>query len=110
MEMTECQISGCRNLKTTCVNCGMIVCSKTLPKVNEWINVKDKYPDHNQKVIFFVKDRQQCFCGIFEKFPEHRIISSTITNIFFENLDDWWFEDETITHWMPLPLPTKDEK
>ncbi|HET6226057.1 MAG TPA: DUF551 domain-containing protein [Bacteroidia bacterium] len=71
----------------------------------EWISVKDKWPLDRQAVIFYVKDREDCFCGFFEKIPTHRNIESNRRNIFYENLDDWWFEDEEVTHWMPLPPP-----
>lgn len=75
----------------------------------EWISVKQKLPIHHQKIIFYVKDRDECFCGFFEITPENRRISSDKKNIFYENLDNWWFEDEEITRWMPLPEPPKDE-
>lgn len=74
----------------------------------EWIKCTDRFPDHHQKVIFYVKDRGECFCGFFEKIPEYRGILKNCRNIFYENLDNWWFEGEEITHWMPLPSPPKE--
>jgi hypothetical protein len=71
--------------------------------MSEWISVKDRFPSHQQKVVFYVKGRNECFCGFFEKYTEHSRILKDKENIFFENLDTWWFEDEEITHWMPLP-------
>lgn len=78
--------------------------------MSEWISVKETYPNHHQKVIFYVKDRGECFCGFFEVCPEHRRISSNTKNVFYENLNGWWFEDEEITHWMPLPNPPEGKK
>ena len=69
----------------------------------EWISVKDRFPEHNQKVIFYVKNREECFCGFFNKISENRRLSKQNKNIFYENLDNWCFEDEDITHWMSLP-------
>lgn len=63
----------------------------------KWINVNDKLPDDQQPIIFYVKDRDQCFCGYLDYDPKHPK--------FRENIDDWWFDDEEITHWMPLPEP-----
>lgn len=70
----------------------------------EWIECKNKLPDHHQKVIFYVKNRGECFCGFFETISH----SKNKKNIFYENLDNWWFEDEEITYWMPLPHKPKE--
>lgn len=71
-----------------------------------WINVKDKYPDDGQKVIFYVKDRDDCFCGYFRN--NIAILNSIRKHAFYENLDEWWFEDEEITLWFPLPELPKE--
>ena len=72
--------------------------------MSEWIKCCEKYPEDGQQVIFYNKDRDLCFCGFFEKIPRHiRILEGE--NVFFENLDNWWFADENITHWMPLSSP-----
>jgi hypothetical protein len=61
----------------------------------KWIKCSDEMPAIGQKVIFFVRDRSLSFCGWVDK--EKGAL------IFRENLDDWWFRDEHITHWMPIP-------
>ena len=77
----------------------------------QWISVKDKLPSHLEKVIFYVEERNEYYCGFFQKFLENgRIGSPKAENIFFENLDNWWFEGENITHWMPLPEPPKPDQ
>ncbi len=43
--MIDCVIRGCRNLQTTCIDCGKIVCTKILPEVNQCTNVTDTHPE-----------------------------------------------------------------
>lgn len=77
---------------------------RLLPSKNyEWIKVQDKFPVHEQDVIFYNKDRDMIFVGRF-----YLQWGSINYAHFRENLDDWWFEDEEITHWMPLPDPPKN--
>jgi len=64
----------------------------------EWISIKDRLPENKQKVIFYVKDRDEIFCGNF------------IDGRFEENLDSWFFLDEYIPYWMPLPNIPEDDK
>lgn len=59
-------------------------------------------PEIDQDVIFYVKDRDTIFCGRYAGEIER---SGKLQHVFEENLDSWWFEDEEITHWMPLPNP-----
>lgn len=73
-----------------------------------WIKVSDRFPDDGQKVVFYVRNREVAFCGDFAKNEE--ILNVLKENVFRDSLDGWWFEDEEITHWMPLPdLPKDDE-
>jgi len=104
--MSKCTISGCRNLQTVCNDCGRVVCTATFKSPNEWINVKDRLPEKDQKVIFYVLDRELIYAGYFS-IDNHRSLSSG--ERFRENLDDWWFDEETITHWMPLPKPPEEK-
>jgi hypothetical protein len=77
----------------------------------EWINVNERYPENGQKIIFYVENRNEFFCGFYEDRPTHRNIDSKNRNIFYENLDNWWFEDEKITYWMPLlTIPNQPER
>ena len=62
-----------------------------------WIKCSERMPEIDQKVVFYNKDRDFCYCGYFCEDKGFR-----------ENLDDWWFEDEEITHWMPIEHPPKD--
>lgn len=71
--------------------------------MNDWISVKNKLPEKEQKVLFYVKERDEIFAGCFSLRFENNQFE------FVENLDGWNFFEETITHWMPLPEPPKEE-
>lgn len=73
---------------------------------NGWISVKEKYPDDGQEVIFYVKNRGTTFSGYFKK--NENILNIPRKNVFRDNLSDWWFEDEEITLWFPLPELPKE--
>ena len=68
--------------------------------MSEWIKCSDRLPNKDQKVLFYVLDREKMYAGYFTK--DHRCCSLP-SEKFVENLGDWWFDEETITHWMPLP-------
>lgn len=36
LDRTKCIEWGCRNLQTICLDCGRVVCTKTLPKAEDW--------------------------------------------------------------------------
>ncbi len=65
-------------------------------KKPEWISVKDRLPDSNN-VVFACIDDGQC-----------KIVRSAYVSSYGE----WkWIErHQTVTHWMPLPKPPKEEE
>lgn len=67
-----------------------------LVKKNEWISVKDRLPDSNN-VVFACIDDGQC-----------KIVRSA----YVLSYGEWkWIErHQTVTHWMTLPVPPKEEK
>lgn len=65
----------------------------------KWIKCSDRLPKHQQDIIFFVKDRERSFAGVF--------VASN-KNPFHESLDGWNFIDEEIIYWMPLPELPKE--
>lgn len=68
--------------------------------MNQWIKCSERLPEKDQKILFYVLDREQVYAGYYS-IDSHR--SPFPIKRFRENLDDWWFDEETITHWMPLP-------
>ena len=99
--MSECTERGCRKLETKCADCGRLVIDRIMiPNWPDWISVKDRLPNDQQKVLFYLSEREAVYAGYFsvnsygtiEKFGKFR-----------ENLDDWWFDEETVDYWMPLP-------
>ena len=49
----ECHIYGCKYLQTTCLTCGRVVCTKTLPTM-EWIEIKEK-------LKIFLKEKENLY-------------------------------------------------
>ena len=67
--------------------------------VNQWISVKDRLPEKEQKVLVFYK-------AIEEKNRIHNDVIAT--NWRKSNGDFIPFGGYEITHWMPLPNPPRD--
>ena len=61
--------------------------------VQEWISVKDRLPEDDE-VVIICTDKNFVYAG------------ELIGDTWFLDNDSW---TETVTHWMPLPQPTKGE-
>jgi hypothetical protein len=113
MRMIDCDIIGCKYLKTTCAICGRVVDEKRLPKHQEWISVKERPPKEYERVILYAS-----------RFPEEDSRKDCLQFIGYllgqidQDFDrrqwlcvwgDGWvpFQFEDITHWMPLPEAPK---
>jgi hypothetical protein len=70
--------------------------------VQKWISVAEKLPKYGVPVL--VADTRDGFVSMFslEKRPNNKS--------FWFNGEDWWLDQEEITHWMPLPEPQKEEE
>lgn len=88
----ECHITGCKNLETTCVDCGRLV--STSEGVSGWINVKDRLPETYEDVLVFGTNG-----------------SISIDQVSNPKNGNMWacIAKELVVCWMPLPLPPKDE-
>lgn len=109
--MNECHISGCRNLPTTCVHCGRIVCTKILPARQEWISVEDRLPeatvhDYNDSWTedVLVTDGKRIGIGHVGYTREDKVETSRWSAVH-EEVKDF----SIVTHWMPLPELPKDQ-
>ncbi len=93
--MTECRIKGCRYLQTTCLTCGRVICTKTLP-THEWISIKDKLPKKDEHVLVYGDDGVfRAYCDEDTQYPSwqcYPIGSYAGDGCVYG-----------ITHWMPLP-------
>ena len=97
--MTKCTDSGCRNLQTTCADCGRVVCTKTFTAPGEWINIKDKLPDFYEKILVS--------CGG-DIHLGRRIQGEEINpsgSILMSSSDG----GTLVTHWKPLPKPPEEK-
>lgn len=100
MKVNEyCQ--GCLHLQTTCVTCGRIVCEKILPQrldwiLNEWVSVKDRFPEEGTLVLIYRKDEPLSVDYMVDLSPEHPIWACLLQDEMYK-----------VTHWMTLPKPPK---
>lgn len=102
--MTPCEINGCRNLQTTCADCGRMVCEKILPKGEGWISVEDAFPENKQSVL--------CY-GCYSYDNEDWNVYPSIYQANYLSIGYWEVVNEMscimeVTHWMPLPKPPKE--
>jgi hypothetical protein len=98
--MSKCLKHECQYLQTTCVTCGRIVCTKALPKIQEWVSVKERSPPYRTPVLVF--DRYHAV-----RTGGHIKQASRIPRME----KSYWKEEDGIaprySHWMPLPEPPK---
>lgn len=71
--------------------------AKALPKLGEWISVKDRLPEDNTDVLVYHGSLISIYSymGHNEWEDDYGYFSRT--------------DDDGITHWMPLPEPPKEE-
>lgn len=81
----------------------------------KWVSVKDRLPEDEQKVIFYIMDCNWSFCGYFLKHPykSSRRFTPSDKDVFFDELSNWWSVHDVdksypVTHWMPAPKPPMD--
>lgn len=90
--MTKCTDSGCRNLQTTCADCGRTVCTKTfIPPINFYEACKQKgligcfdgtgVTSENYKEILYMEN--------LSKEQIHNIIFNSIQALFIHIGDDF---------------------
>jgi hypothetical protein len=76
------------------------------PDATKWISVKDRLPEINQQFIAFVENKEVCNCCRYQNRSSDNspsFYASTKTGLLICGL-------ESISHWMPLPAPPKEEK
>lgn len=111
--MIDCDVTGCKYLKTTCAICGRVVDEKALPKPQEWISVKDRLPDIKNicwysDVLFFLYDGKDVFYGHWGKIDcDHEKKYEKTNGLWFGDIDGTECFDafDGITHWMEAEAP-----
>lgn len=121
--MSECHISGCRNLDTKCADCGRLVISRIMPPLEP--QMMKKLMDLHQ-IIHDLQEKLHCrWISIKDRLPEegelvltNRGASSDLRMevdylVYFEDGHKTWSctrekEQSLVTHWMPLPHPPKE--
>jgi len=84
----------------------------------EWISVRDKTPEYNQKCLIYTIDKKM-FVARYDNWSDvlEEVSDFYLTNVNFGMIEDvylgharqWGLVEPTITHWMPLPEPPKDK-
>lgn len=64
-----------------------------ISKMNNWISVKDKMPEHEVNVIFWDNNKKECHFGSFDYCDNRWWAAGNFP----------WFNNDEITHWMELP-------
>jgi hypothetical protein len=68
----------------------------------KWISVKEKAPEINQKVLLATNLEKLIVSG-------NRLAPAGPNEPWFHIDTGLWCGTETVTHWMPLPTPPKEE-
>jgi Protein of unknown function (DUF551) len=103
--MNQCTISGCRYLQTTCISCGRIVCTKTLPEAGQWISVKERLPDECADVLLYCPITKSVFVGFLLYSLDNEPICYHILDL--DESDESVKLDE-VSHWMRRPENPED--
>jgi hypothetical protein len=68
----------------------------------QWISVKDKSPEINQRVLLATNEKRSIVTG-------YRLPPAGKNEPWFHTDLGLWCGTETVTHWMPLPDRPKEE-
>jgi hypothetical protein len=69
----------------------------------QWISVKDKSPEINQRVLLATNEKRSIVTG-------YRLPPAGKNEPWFHTDLGLWCGTETVTHWQELPEPPKEEK
>ena len=71
--------------------------------MREWISVNDRLPELDKKVAVLLNEAYPliAYLNAFDRGWEVSVSSVEI---------DFYWRTDTVTHWMPLPEPTEEEK
>jgi hypothetical protein len=69
----------------------------------QWISVKDKSPEINQRVLLATNEKRSIVTG-------YRLSPAGKNEPWFHTDLGLWCGTETVTHWMPLPDMPKEEE
>ena len=92
--MNKCEICRANNICDH-YSFGFETCGNYIP-TNEWISVEDGKP---RKVGDYLTIDDEGHQQVFKFFDGY----------FHVKMNDYWFCNLSVTHWMPLPKPPKGE-
>lgn len=84
----------------------------TLTPPNEWVGVEDRLPKYNiredgelisSKILCYCETDKTVHLAVSQKFYIGRM--GEIVHPIFRYYDEWGYEVENVSHWMPLPAP-----
>ena len=70
------------------------------PVKQEWISVKDRLPERDQKVLVYDAGDET------EIHVYH--LREDLDGLYWDDESGWAVDFENVTHWMPLPEPPKE--
>ena len=83
---------------------------------NEWVSVEERLPKYNiredgelvsSKILCYCETDKTVHLAVSQKFYIGRM--GEIVHPIFRYYDEWGYEVENVSHWMPLPEPPKEE-
>ena len=84
----------------------------TLTPPNEWVSVDERLPKYNiredgelvsSKILCYCETDKTVHLAVSQKFYIGRM--GEIVHPIFRYYDEWGYEVENVSHWMPLPAP-----
>jgi hypothetical protein len=109
-ELSEQAIKWIKTAPTASERCNQCACEGYVAGYKaaapQWISVKNRMPKHDQQVLYRIEIKTKNGIGYKLDYGEYDLERQVFYGEYFDYVDEGW----SITHWMPLPEPPKEEK
>lgn len=85
----------------TCVHAG-----SDTPSSQHWISVEERLPEEDVRVLVYAKGKKGNAVTEITYYSSH-LYGFNITG--WQSPSNYFYQEHTITHWMPLPEPPEEE-